>query len=388
MFAVFISDRQFFFGDPMVCWVPAHFSDSHEEYTKQYCWVRNTYYLPFDERIPRQEDTYKREYLPYYQWVPIILMVQALLFHLPCTVWRSLSAKSGIDLNDFIEKAEVLPCLPEPDEPDEESLRSKALRHLSGILVRFIKSQNQEKKMACTLSLKHILSRTCFRCCGRVHGNYLFILYMCTKVLYLANIFGQLFILNWVLGMEYHIYGFEIIKGMVRGTDWSESGAFPRVTMCDFLLRRLGNLQKYTVQCALPINLLNEKVFMFIYFWLILLAIFTLWSMLTWLLRSAPEVERYHYMKAAILAGNEDPDPEKLRSQKEAIKDFIQNFLRQDGVFVLRMIAHNVDAVTEADIVLEVWKRYCKGREQPLPPEVDRLYPKLPNIEEAATSDA
>ena len=42
---------------------------------------------------------------------------------------------------------------------------------------------------------------------------------------------------------------------------------FPRITMCKFIIRTLGdNIQPYDVQCLLPINIYNEKVIDDIFF--------------------------------------------------------------------------------------------------------------------------
>ena len=67
-------------GDPIKCWVPQHFTGSHTKFTNAYCWVKNTYYLPFDEYIP-DETAYIEEIegeaeLPYYQWLPFIMLGQ------------------------------------------------------------------------------------------------------------------------------------------------------------------------------------------------------------------------------------------------------------------------------------------------------------------------
>jgi len=43
--------------------------------------------------------------------------------------------------------------------------------------------------------------------CG---GNYLVIVYIFVKLLYLANIVGQLFLLDMFLGTPFHAYGFEV----------------------------------------------------------------------------------------------------------------------------------------------------------------------------------
>jgi len=48
VFSIVVSSKQYV-GDPINCWVPAHFSGSHEEYANSFCWIRNTYYVPFTE---------------------------------------------------------------------------------------------------------------------------------------------------------------------------------------------------------------------------------------------------------------------------------------------------------------------------------------------------
>ena len=70
---------------------------------------------------------------------------------------------------------------------------------------------------------------------GRHRGNYLVTLYLLVKLLYIANVVGQLYMLNALLGASYHTYGVDVINAMVNGnaSDWTASPMFPRVTMCD-----------------------------------------------------------------------------------------------------------------------------------------------------------
>ncbi len=53
---------------------------------------------------------------------------------------------------------------------------------------------------------------------------------------------------------------------------------------CNFAVRNLAdNIHTYTVQCSLPINLFNEKIFLIIWFWLYFTTLCTLFGFFYWI---------------------------------------------------------------------------------------------------------
>jgi hypothetical protein len=40
----------------------------------------------------------RKQVLPYYQWVPFILMFQAVCFLIPNVIWHTFSKSSGVDI--------------------------------------------------------------------------------------------------------------------------------------------------------------------------------------------------------------------------------------------------------------------------------------------------
>ncbi|KIH50017.1 hypothetical protein ANCDUO_19908, partial [Ancylostoma duodenale] len=39
----------------------------------------------------------------YYQWVPLMLALQAFLFYAPCLIWKALNCSTGINVKDVLE---------------------------------------------------------------------------------------------------------------------------------------------------------------------------------------------------------------------------------------------------------------------------------------------
>jgi len=101
IFAIVVSTKQFV-GDPIQCWVPAHFTGDQGDYTNDYCWLGNTYYLPLDSDVPREDMEKTSGQVSYYHWIPIVLLIQALFFYFPKSIWRILCRRSGLDVEDIV----------------------------------------------------------------------------------------------------------------------------------------------------------------------------------------------------------------------------------------------------------------------------------------------
>jgi len=150
----------------------------------------------------------------------------------------------------------------------------------------------------------------------------------------------------------------DIFKDSGRQLDeWSvqTSVVFPRVTMCDLKVRRLGAVHDYNVQCVLPINLFNEKIFLFVWFWLVLVGVITLGSLLMWISRFVylPGQRRYVQRHLAYVRQLDDDGDRKRKTA-----EFVRRYLSHDGVFVLRLLAHNTSTVTATEFVTSLWDNF------------------------------
>ena len=198
---------------------------------------------------------------------------------------------------------------------------------------------------------------------------YFLRLFTFVKLLFLINSIVQMFLLNAFLGNEYHLFGAEVLVKFIRGLDWGESKRFPRVTLCDFHIREVGIVHRYTVQCVLPINLFNEKIFLVLWFWILLLVAFNLGDFIAWIIRSTRFESRSAYvhrkldLKQASKADADDEftSPEQARLDRERFsKKFIRKYLQEDGCFALRLLARNGQDIIVGEVIHELFEEYCR----------------------------
>ena len=119
-------------------------------------------------------------------------------------------------------------------------------------------------------------------------------------------------------------------------------------------MRRLGNLQRYTVQCVLTINLFNEMIYLFIWFWLVFVAIMCCLSFLRWALRMLSAMDRKRFIKKHLTLMDEFDN----EGDKDMLREFLEVYMKSDGIFILRMVGHNADAVTVTEFTVELWRKY------------------------------
>jgi len=361
LFTILVGSSQFV-GSPIACWTPAQFTGPMVTYTNYICWIANTYYVPTDEHLPNPNDA-REHRINYYQWVPFILALMALMFYMPFTLWHLLAKPSGLDAKTVMKIVNSM-------DPSSADSRDKTMRNTVKLIDRAIDYHRDYYDYTWLGRLRRRISR-CFLPTNR-SGYYISALYMTIKILYLANACGQFFLLNVFMGANFNMYGFYVIRDLVQGRDAWESPRFPRVTMCDFVIRNLGeNNHKNTIQCTLPINLFNEKIFIFIWFWLCLVAAMSCYSFFTWFFTFTSSsrssfIKRYLKVNDRLGYSSHHHSSSTTTSSSTTIDAkifdaFLYEYLKHDGVFLLRIVKKNSNDIVVGELVCALWdhfKRY------------------------------
>lgn len=108
---------------------------------------------------------------------------------------------------------------------------------------------------------------------------------------------SNIFFIDAFLGGAFLSYGTDVLKFSNMNQEQRSDPmveVFPRVTKCTFhKFGASGTIQKFDALCVLALNILNEKIYIFLWFWFILLAAMTgvalLYSMAVVLLPSTRE---------------------------------------------------------------------------------------------------
>ncbi len=99
------------------------------------------------------------------------------------------------------------------------------------------------------------------------------------ELLNLANVFLQIFFTDLFLGGMFTSYGgsvWEISNMDPEDRTDPMNLIFPKVGKCTFMrYGPTGTQQTFDGLCVLPINIINEKIYIFLWYWLVILAVVT-----------------------------------------------------------------------------------------------------------------
>lgn len=105
------------------------------------------------------------------------------------------------------------------------------------------------------------------------------------------NLGVQVYFTHRFLGNQFYTLGLDFIHDDFEGKMDALDIVFPKVTKCDFFkYGASGTIQRHDALCIMALNVINEKIFVVLWFWyLILIAVTTfsiLWRLITILLYS------------------------------------------------------------------------------------------------------
>lgn len=189
-------------------------------------------------------------------------------------------------------------------------------------------------------------------------GASLVFFYLFVRVLYLTNLILQIIFLQYFLSyhdVNYLRYGFEIFSTLFSGYSLPESRLFPRITLCDFQIRELGERHYYTVECILVINIFIEKMYFLLWIWFWLLLIITIIDTFRLiyrvLLRHSRNVFITQHLDLIV----------KSRIQRETEFRYFLRYFPIDNLFALSIIASNSNSIIVAEILDELFYRKVHG---------------------------
>lgn len=320
-----------YIGDSISCWLGTEAVRRHR-YVETVCWTGTTYYVDDEDSLSSGKITV----IHYYLWVPIVLLFQAFMFKIPNIIWQMTNKASGMNL-------ERITTLSEKTQMESEDNRMETIEHIGNYIERWITANKQKNK--------DIVYR--FR---PKPGTYLTTVYFVTKLLYCVNVISQFYVVGSLMKINFAEYGLKISSYVENSDVMMDPTIFPRVVYCDFRIRQLENVLNMTTQCVLPINVLNEKVFMFLWFWFCLVSTLSIINLLHWIYRIMAKDSYVDYIFRYIHISEETLE----KADRKSCARFVNRFLNLDVIMLMRVVGKNSTDLVVAELLGYLWAMYRK----------------------------
>jgi len=285
-----------------------------------FCYIMSTFTLPSQLAGSVGHDvaapgvgTYNHKtgdvtFKAYYQWVPFVLFMQACLFyapHLLCKMWE------GGKINGIISGLNAMVI--------DRSERKGKQRIVAQYLVDNLHTHN-------------------------IWAIKMFI----AEIMYFLNVLGNIYFMDVFLGGEFRTYGLQVASIMELDPEDRVdpmSRIFPRVTKCTFnKFGPSGTVQRRDAMCVMPVNIINEKIYVFLWFWLTALVIITGLSLLySAFLLTAPSVRNMMLRSRAAHQG-----------RVTAALDDVTRRLHVGDWKLLHILGMNMEPLVFGELVVEL----------------------------------
>jgi hypothetical protein len=206
----------------------------------------------------------------------------------------------------------------------------------------------------------------------RTHNLYVFKFIFC-EFLNLVNIIGQMYLMDVFFGGQFTTYGAEVVS--MTGQDMETrvdpmAKVFPKMAKCTFhKYGPSGTIQNHDGLCILPINIINEKIYVFLWFWFVGIL---LWTSIFSCFRAVTIFSKYS--RYLIFCGR------AKSCNRGDISVIIKKFWFGDW-FILMQLCKNMDPNVFHDLVTDLRDRLDTKRADNLELEKrnGNAYPTLPN---------
>ncbi|KHN78220.1 Innexin-16 [Toxocara canis] len=146
-------------------------------------------------------------------------------------------------------------------------------------------------------------------------------------------------------------YSHKLLNDFAVGHTWRTTGMFPRVTFCDFNIAHLAQTNVYSVQCVLMVNILNEKIFLFLWFWITALtAVDLLSAFYTTFVFITPSFRRSRILRLFQIEANE-----RSGAEGQAFSRFMRHSLKPDSALLLWFVNSHAGGLIANELAWQIW---------------------------------
>jgi len=323
-----------YFGDPISCDVEG----IDKQLAEDYCWLHGSSYVPLDAK--QEIDAWRKENnkdtkdsdTSYYQWVSFMFCFQALIFFIPYKIWSSL--EGGLMASFGTEgRARVM------------FSKDAGVNH-GGV----VKEAVVEKFVTYYLSIWH-------------RNSWYWYQFVACEFLNFILLGVQFKLTNWFLNGKFSSYGLDVVsyysKSYEERNDLTERGnpvleVFPIMTSCYVPnFGRGGQLAPKNALCVLTQNIINEKIYLVLWWWYVILASVTCLFVIYRLLTIFFPPIRIYKLNLAIHGNKPDNQTKSKKTAYQVCDDILKDAHMGDW-FVLMQLSKNCNQYFFRDFIKEL----------------------------------